>query len=835
MCPGKEIILVKLFIRLTVALIILSFLLSWGCRLNPFTAKNVEDFSDSSGKIIEEPGKTEEEIREHEGTNNGVFSGNVYFERAGNIRVPGQAIDVNISGNYAYLTNDLGILYVIDIYDKKNPVIVGECTDLDSSDIVIVRDEYAYISYTQQIIDDGDYYTKCGFRIVYIGDKGEPGVVGEYNTSNGEKKFVSGFYIDGDFAYLNTHTYGEDFEDSSMEIVDISVKRRPWLTGSVTFDGIPSGIFVKEGNAFINLNYYDSDKEDYTGQSMLLVVDVNDSINPEIRKRIETPPQSWAIYAEGDYIYITSHQLSEEDGYVESFLSIYDISNTGNISLHRNVELPGGAWEIDFIDDYVFVSTLGGGLYAVDVSKKESPFIYDRYSTGGKSYDISLLGNYGYLVDGFDGLEIISLSDEDTNLKPSMIIDEETGNYIPVASMEISGDRINMYYQAGNPVYFSSAGSFDPEGKKLTYRWLMEGELFSVEESACYLFEKSGINDIELVVSDGETESSAKATVSIAESNYPVSKIVEHDFILEIEYILENRGPVDLTDIECHMRVPQSYHPYQAVNDIDTNISGIQEVFDNNWNKLINFVFEETLSPGEKISAVSVIDITVSEFDYLPLKTSINYDKEAEDYIRYTSGDLFIDSGNTLISQAAGSVAGNGENPLVIAENLYNFVIKKLSYDYERAQDDSYPFYYASEILERGSGVCADYAILYTALLRSAGIPSRLAAGVPTYTTLYEKNQEIEQGHAWVEIKFPGYGWVPVDITAEEKFWSGNYFMNIITEKGPGYLYENRTMDWTSYYYDGFKFEWEGDDFPDIEQSFKFRINGLEVIDVMKD
>ena len=37
----------------------------------------------------------------------GIFSGNPQNHKISSITVPGQAIDVDISGNYAYLTNDL--------------------------------------------------------------------------------------------------------------------------------------------------------------------------------------------------------------------------------------------------------------------------------------------------------------------------------------------------------------------------------------------------------------------------------------------------------------------------------------------------------------------------------------------------------------------------------------------------------------------------------------------------------------------------------------------------------------------------------------------------------
>ena len=49
------------------------------------------------------------------------FSGIPNSSLISNLKVSGQAIDVDISGNYAYLTNDLGILYIIDISNKGNP------------------------------------------------------------------------------------------------------------------------------------------------------------------------------------------------------------------------------------------------------------------------------------------------------------------------------------------------------------------------------------------------------------------------------------------------------------------------------------------------------------------------------------------------------------------------------------------------------------------------------------------------------------------------------------------------------------------------------------------
>jgi hypothetical protein len=814
---------IKLYILSLIAIPAAAFFIT-GCCFIPF------NLQDKLSDIIED---NDNQIKSEEvqGPDHGIFSGIPFNQKISSIPISGQAIDVDVAGNYAYLTNDLGVLYIINIADKENPYITGKCPGIDSANIIIVKGDIAYISYTEWIPAENDYYSECGFKIVDISDKENPVVVGDYDTSNENKKSVFGLYIEGNHAFLNTSTY-DDEQLNTLEIVDISNKKNPVIESELILPGSPSNITVMDDAAYLNINYYDYEAEDYTGKSDLIIINIEDIKNPSIMSNLEVPSNSWGIFADSDAVYLSSH-MSENDDYYNSRIQIIDTSS-GFPALMGNIDLPGGSWELDMIDGFLYVSDLTGGIYTINVNDRSNPSIAGRLNTSGSSYDITLKGNYGYVADGFEGLVIIKLSTEDGENLPDLD-NRNNGNIAPYAALNIFGDTVGDYYITGTPLVFSALDSFDPEGRELSYIWNINNEIIIDEKIIDNIFSEPGYYEISLEVSDGQLADSIIEKIHVADVNNPVLDINSHNFKLEIEYIIKNNSNQTLSDVKCLMRIPLSYEPYQYVGNISTNIPVSDEIYDNHWNKILKFDIDNDINHGDETSVRAIFDIEVNEFDYGDINPDLPYDGNDPDLSYYTREDFYIDSDNPVISEITEGLIGNKSSPLRIAEDIYEFVVRNLYYDYERAEDRNYEFMNASEILEKGSGVCSDYSILYTAMLRSAGIPARLAAGIPVYTILYEENKEIDIGHAWVEIKFPGCGWVPIDITTEENFWTSNYFLNIATERGPGYIYEHTTMDIGSYYYDGFDYSWEGEGIPDVEQEFIFRIEDLDISDVTKD
>lgn len=74
-------------------------------------------------------------------------------------------------------------------------------------------------------------------------------------------------------------------------------------------------------------------------------------------------------------------------------------------------------------------------------------------------------------------------------------------------------------------------------------------------------------------------------------------------------------------------------------------------------------------------------------------------------------------------------------------------------------------------LFEQRQGYCNYYATAMVLMLRSQGIPARLAAGFAQGTWDPQRQAYLvreRDAHTWVEVYFPGYGWVEFEPTADE-------------------------------------------------------------------
>jgi transglutaminase-like putative cysteine protease len=74
-------------------------------------------------------------------------------------------------------------------------------------------------------------------------------------------------------------------------------------------------------------------------------------------------------------------------------------------------------------------------------------------------------------------------------------------------------------------------------------------------------------------------------------------------------------------------------------------------------------------------------------------------------------------------------------------------------------------------LFEAPGGFCSYFASAMTVLLRAQGVPARVVAGFATgeYDGLLRKYRvPAKAAHAWVEVYFPGYGWIEFEPTSSQ-------------------------------------------------------------------
>lgn len=70
-------------------------------------------------------------------------------------------------------------------------------------------------------------------------------------------------------------------------------------------------------------------------------------------------------------------------------------------------------------------------------------------------------------------------------------------------------------------------------------------------------------------------------------------------------------------------------------------------------------------------------------------------------------------------------------------------------------------------LLESRAGYCQQFAGAAALLLRLAGVPTRVVSGFATGTSTNGTTYDVRDtdAHAWIEVYFPGFGWIPFNPT----------------------------------------------------------------------
>lgn len=127
----------------------------------------------------------------------------------------------------------------------------------------------------------------------------------------------------------------------------------------------------------------------------------------------------------------------------------------------------------------------------------------------------------------------------------------------------------------------------------------------------------------------------------------------------------------------------------------------------------------------------------------------------------YANYYIYFDKDSKCV-QKAQELAKDCYSSIDVITNVYNYVIKNIKYDKNKANNVQYGYIpHPDQTLEEKTGICFDYASLTSAMLRSQGIPTKLEVGYVG-----------EVYHAWISCYVDEVGWVDDIIEFDGKDWS---------------------------------------------------------------
>jgi len=298
-----------------------------------------------------------------------AFAQNVEF--VASYDTPGSALGVFVSGQLAYVADSDSGLFILDISDPSNPMPAGslESGMYDAIDVA-VSGNYAYLE---------EMYCWWGgcfgaIKIIDVSDPTAPDSVGEAAGGG----YIEGFSVSGNYAYI---TWSNMLGNSGLDIVDISEPDSTFLVNSFGTscpcdNASYHAVFVSANNLYvICCSYFEiwdvSDPYDAgiigscwggcyndifvygnyaylaCAENGLGIIDLSNPSEPFDIGAYETRGPARDVFVAGHYAYVAERN---------SGIEIFDISEPADPIQAGSFDTPGYARRVYVQDDLIYVA-----------------------------------------------------------------------------------------------------------------------------------------------------------------------------------------------------------------------------------------------------------------------------------------------------------------------------------------------------------------------------------------------------------------------------------------------------------------------------------------------
>jgi len=227
--------------------------------------------------------------------------------------------------------------------------------------------------------------------------------------------------------------------------------------------------------------------------------------------------------------------------------------------------------------------------------------------------------------------------------------------------------------------------------------------------------------------------------------------------------------------------LPQDYKNRQKITDMTFSIKPNRIFVDGN-NRYAEFVLKNI-----ETSIEIYIKCFIEIFKYDLKSSKKNKYKDSfeskKTLLNYLKEDKYIESNDQSIIDIARKFNAKDKTDLV--KQIYDYVITNMTFEVQKEERG------ALFALNNKKGGCMEYSALFIALCRASGLPVRQIYGFnPLERTIL---------HAWAEVYFDKFGWIPFDPTSkcieEGKSTFDNFDNNYVYlsfKKKDDILFENK-------------------------------------------
>ncbi|MDA3910215.1 MAG: hypothetical protein PF448_02505 [Bacteroidales bacterium] len=264
----------------------------------------------------------------------------------------------------------------------------------------------------------------------------------------------------------------------------------------------------------------------------------------------------------------------------------------------------------------------------------------------------------------------------------------------------------------------------------------------------------------------------------------------------EISYIHQatNFGPGKVTQLDVHFAMAENRDNQELLSEIQFSEKPTDFPTDQ-WGQKTAHFHMKNLKAGETHDLEMSANVKVWDVRYFIFPDKVGPLNEIPEDVnaRFLSDNEKYQMTHPVIQNAVEEAVGDEDNPYWIARNIYDYLMPHLYYEMTGGWNT------APTVLDRGNGSCSEYAFVYIAMCRAAGLPARYVGSVVLRGDDVSNDDVF---HRWVEVYLPNYGWIPVDPSGGDQNSprsQADYFGHLanrffITTQGGG---GSESMAWT--------------------------------------